>query len=200
MASGSRFVLPYQQAFDALGAVAPGCQLAFYITNTDTPATTYADQALTTPNTNPVVSNAAGLFGNIFLDPGVIYKVVLLTSGGDEIWTADPVTAFFDGARILAVASNYAVTAADVSTGQLELEVNAAGGSRTITVPIAIGDASSSAEVTVNKVDTSANPVLISDGANIIDIITTAATENGQINGWRRVYANGSTLRSRGVG
>ena len=90
MSEGSRFVLPYQTVIDATGVPLPGALLYFYESGTNTPLNTYSDQALTVPNTNPVVANAAGEFPNIFL---LIenYKVVLTDSSLDQIWTADPV-------------------------------------------------------------------------------------------------------------
>lgn len=49
-----------EQIFSSLGIVGSGYKLYFYETGTTTPKTTYSDEALTTPNTNPVVLNAAG--------------------------------------------------------------------------------------------------------------------------------------------
>jgi len=86
-----RYAVPFTTAFDAVGVVAPEALLYFYLTGSSTPAATYADYTLSTPNANPVQANAAGLFGNIFLDPSITYKVTLKTVDGDEIWTADPV-------------------------------------------------------------------------------------------------------------
>ena len=91
MSNSSRFVLPYQTVVGSTGAPLPGAQLFFYVTGTDTPAVTYADPALATPNANPVIANADGVFPNIFLDPAVTYKAVLEDSGGNQQWTADPV-------------------------------------------------------------------------------------------------------------
>lgn len=49
-----------EQIFSSLGVVGAGYKLYFYETSTTTPKSTYSDEALTTPNTNPVVLNAAG--------------------------------------------------------------------------------------------------------------------------------------------
>ena len=87
----SRYNVPYTTAFDSTGIVAPEAQLFFYLTGTSTPANTYSDAGLTTPNANPVQANGAGLFPSIFLIPSQLYKVVLEDVNGDEIWTADPV-------------------------------------------------------------------------------------------------------------
>ncbi len=90
MATGSRFQLPFATVVDLNGVPLPGAQLFFYTTGTSTPANTYSDSALTVPNGSPVVANAAGRFGNIFLDPTVTYKAVLEDQFGNVIWTADP--------------------------------------------------------------------------------------------------------------
>ncbi len=96
MASGPRFYMPKAYAFDEVGVTVPGALLNFYLTGSDTPTPTFANATLTVANTNPVEADAAGLFPDIFLNPLVIYKVVL--TGPDdgitpphEYWTADPV-------------------------------------------------------------------------------------------------------------
>jgi hypothetical protein len=96
MATGPRFYLPYPSVFTAAGVPIPGALLNFYITQTNTRAYTYTDYNLTTPNANPVVALDDGLFPAIFLNPDVVYKVVLTgpddgINPPDEIWTADPV-------------------------------------------------------------------------------------------------------------
>jgi hypothetical protein len=87
-----RFTMPRADAFDTSGNPRAGAKLYFYTTGTTTPLTTYSDDGLTTPNTNPVVADSAGLFGDIFLGTGT-YKVVLKSAADVTIWTADPVTA-----------------------------------------------------------------------------------------------------------
>lgn len=91
--SAQRFVLPYQTVVDAAGVPIPGAFLYFYAAGTSTPYNTYSDATLTTPNSNPVQANSAGVFPAIFLAL-VNYKVVLTDSLGNEIWTADPVGGF----------------------------------------------------------------------------------------------------------
>lgn len=86
----TRIVLPRQQVFDANGQVMPGAKLYTYASGTSTPKATYTDAGLTVPNTNPLIADAAGRFGDIF--PGVgAYKLVLQDPDGVTIWTADPV-------------------------------------------------------------------------------------------------------------
>ena len=95
--SGSRLVLPSQQPVQATGLPYAGGQLFFYLSGTNTLTPTYQDSGLTTPNTNPVSLDSAGDAGNVFLDPAIVYKVVLEDSNNNLIWTFDPVSPFAPG-------------------------------------------------------------------------------------------------------
>lgn len=86
----SRFYMPHQYAPDVTGAPLPGAFLYFYVSGTSTPLDTFQDAALSVPNTNPVVANAAGIFPDIFLQ-ALSYKVILTDSTGKQIWVSDPV-------------------------------------------------------------------------------------------------------------
>lgn len=87
----NRFVLPGQFTVDTNGTPRAGAKLFFYLTGTSTPEDTYSDNALTTPNTNPVVADSAGVWGDIFLGAAVSYKVILKTSADVTVDTWDPV-------------------------------------------------------------------------------------------------------------
>lgn len=84
----SRFILPYADIGEGIKP-ASGAKLYFYDTGTSTPKDTYSDSAATTPNTNPVVANSSGVFGDIWLTGS--YKVVLKDKNEVQIWEADPV-------------------------------------------------------------------------------------------------------------
>lgn len=86
----NRLYLPFSQWTDSNGDPLAGGKLYFYETGTTTPKDTYSDSGLGTPNANPVVADAAGVFGAIFLGSGN-YKVILKTSADATVWTADPV-------------------------------------------------------------------------------------------------------------
>jgi hypothetical protein len=64
----SRFTLPYQSVFDNNGHPLDGAKLYFYEEGTSTPKDTYSDEDFTTPNTNPVIADSQGQFGDIFLN------------------------------------------------------------------------------------------------------------------------------------
>ena len=86
-----RFTSPRAAYQDANGNPLSGAKLNFYRSGTTTPQDTYSDEGLTVANTNPVVADSAGRFGDIFLQP-LAYKVVLTDSGDVVVWTADPVS------------------------------------------------------------------------------------------------------------
>lgn len=86
----TRFTMPLAQWISSLGVPGAGYKLYFYTTLTSTPLDTFSDDLLTVPNTNPVVADSTGTWGAIFLS-GTDYKVVLTTSSGAVIATADPV-------------------------------------------------------------------------------------------------------------
>lgn len=85
----SRFILPFA---DVGSGIKPssGAQLFFYETGTSTLKDTFTDASGTIPNANPVIANASGVFGDIFITD--TYKVVLQDKNNSQIWEADPVT------------------------------------------------------------------------------------------------------------
>ena len=86
----NRFTLPFA---DVGSGITPedGAKLFFFDTGTSNPKNTFSDKAGTTPNTNPVIANANGVFSDIFTDGN--YKVRLTDKNDVQIWEADPVNA-----------------------------------------------------------------------------------------------------------
>lgn len=117
--SGFRYSTPYQTALDSAGVTLPGALLYFYQSGTATPLASYSDAALSLPNTNPVVSDAGGLFPNIFLQSGVDYKVILKDADGNQLWQADPVSGGGATIAIETVATIAALRALSVSSDTL---------------------------------------------------------------------------------
>lgn len=81
-ATGTLFPSPWFTALDVNGnpiALAKGC---FYSAGTSTPATTYSDVLLTTPNANPIRANSSGVIGPVYLTPGQSYKFILQDATG----------------------------------------------------------------------------------------------------------------------
>lgn len=78
--------IPSSAGFPQAGAV-----LYFYVTATSTPKNTYSDFALTTPNANPVVADANGVWPAIYLASDINYRVTVKTALGVLIYTQDDV-------------------------------------------------------------------------------------------------------------
>lgn len=117
MSAFSRFPVPFLHPVNGSGTPYPGALLYFYTAGTTTPLDTYSDLNLSVPNANPVVADANGLFGQIFLGSGT-YDVVLKTSGGATIWTAEDVAAAAVSAATTTVAGIVELaTTAEALTG-----------------------------------------------------------------------------------
>lgn len=86
--AAARFVMPLQVGFGTDGQFSPGSKLFFYEAGTSTPLETYSDADLAIENANPVIANAAGYFGNIFVKDQ-LYKVILTDVDDVQIFQAD---------------------------------------------------------------------------------------------------------------
>lgn len=85
-----RLIDPSFRAVGSDGVPLSGAKLFVYEAGTTTKTDTYSDSALSTVNSNPVVSNSAGLFADMFVAAGD-YKVVYATSDA-----TDPPTSSID--------------------------------------------------------------------------------------------------------
>jgi len=79
------------QYFNANGDPLSGGKLFFYDTGTLNLKTTYSNAAMTTPNANPVILDAAGVPGDIFFSGTA--KIVLKDANDVQIRVVDPVEA-----------------------------------------------------------------------------------------------------------
>lgn len=87
----SRFVLPFSDVGQGI-LPSDGAKLFFFATGTSTPKDTFSDAAGTVPNANPVIADASGVFGDIFISGS--YKAQLKDKNDVLIWEADPVDEF----------------------------------------------------------------------------------------------------------
>ena len=71
------------------GEILPGTKLYWYESGTSTPLATYSNEALTTPNANPVLSDSEGRFPSIWLQDAN-YKLVMELPNGTQR-TRDPI-------------------------------------------------------------------------------------------------------------
>ena len=164
-----RFYLPRSTAFDANGDPISGAKLEFFESGTTTPLDTFSDDALTVANTNPVIADSAGRFGDIFLQQAD-YKVTLSDADDNVIWTSDPVRA--DSPKSSDVREVLTTTVLDTSDDGKLVTADATSGAFIITLPAA-ATAGNGYEVTVQKVDSSTNIVTVdANGAETINGIS----------------------------
>ena len=62
-----------------------------YETGTTTLVATYSDTALSVANTNPIVADSSGRFGDIFVADNSLIKLVVTDADDVTIFEADPV-------------------------------------------------------------------------------------------------------------
>lgn len=68
---------------DADGIPHALAQLRAYLTGTTTPTPVYSDSGLTTPITQPVTADTAGIFPKMYLDPSISTRIKIIVAGGD---------------------------------------------------------------------------------------------------------------------
>lgn len=85
-------LMPPAQAYFTANDGTPlaGGLIYTYLSGTSTPQATYTDATGTVPNANPVVLNSAGR-ASIWLNTAVLYRIVVKTSLGVTLYTADGV-------------------------------------------------------------------------------------------------------------
>lgn len=131
MAIGVRYGEPNVFEIDADGVPLAGAQLFFFASGTNTPQATYSDVALTIANQNPVIADANGRFGAIFLITSNAYQVQLWTAPttdnptGSQVWTQDPVGPASGGAvsnvaGIIGEVRSFAALASAIPSGWYE--------------------------------------------------------------------------------
>jgi hypothetical protein len=87
---------PRFKAFTDTNAPAVGWKVRAYLQGTSTPATTYSDVTLATPNPAPVILDGSGE-ADIWLDPAVNYKITLSDASDVVQRTVDGIQADEDG-------------------------------------------------------------------------------------------------------
>jgi hypothetical protein len=87
----TRLLPPGYQVFDANGNVVSGALLYTYEAGMSSPKVSFSDAGGTIANSNPVVADASGRFGNLFATTGD-YRLVMQTPAGATLFTADPVS------------------------------------------------------------------------------------------------------------
>lgn len=87
----ARYSTPITQYLDDAGNPLVGGKLTFYASGTENLQNTYNTEALTIANTNPVILDAGGRAGNVWMQD-LDYKIRLYTADDVLVWEADPYT------------------------------------------------------------------------------------------------------------
>jgi hypothetical protein len=148
------------QFFDNNGVPLAGGLLYTYAAGTTSPLATYTTSSGVTPNTNPIILDAAGRPANeIWLSP-VAYKLVLKTSTGVQLWSMDNITG-------LPAAGSQNVQVA--TAGQTVFTVGFTYTVGNNTLNVLVNGAKQIA--TLNYVETSSTIVTFIDGLNVGDVV-----------------------------
>lgn len=89
--SGILFSNPIVQPLSSNGQLMAGCIATFYFSDSTTLAPIYGDGGLTMPTANPLTATASGSFNPVWLDPDIVYRIVITTSTGVLVADVDPV-------------------------------------------------------------------------------------------------------------
>ena len=106
---------PFKRYFDSSGDPLAGGLLYSYAAGTTTPQNTYTDINGGTANANPIVLDANGYAGSVWLDPTLSYKFVLKTAAGATIATEDNIVGLLNNDSV----PTAALQASSVTTAKI---------------------------------------------------------------------------------
>ncbi len=167
---------PFFQAIDGNGDPIAGAKLYFYTTGTSTLQNTYSqsDLAPANVNTNPVVANADGRFGPIYLATTADYKAILKDASDVTVGngTVDPLFAAGTSGRVAVNDASYAAQVTDRT-----IAYTAISSARTVTLPAALNFTAGDTLLIVDESGSASSTVTISvalTGSDTIRGVSTA--------------------------
>ena len=98
----SRFISPFPDVGNGISP-SDGAKYTFFESGTSTLKNTFSDQALTTKNANPVISDSDGVFPTIYIEG--TYKVRLEDKNNVQAREADPVSSVGEGTDIVTIST-----------------------------------------------------------------------------------------------
>jgi hypothetical protein len=151
---------PSLQVFDENGDPLEGALLYTYAAGTSTPLNTYSDVDGTVPNMNPIVADASGRFGDIFLTLAIAYKFVLNTVDNVTVYTVDNFV-------VPALSTTSADTAGEVAELLARpVQVDCCDGRLTLTTAVPVTTADVTAATTVYYTPYVGNRIALFDGVS----------------------------------
>ena len=168
------------QFFDDNGVPLAGGLIYTYLSGTSTPATTYTSSSGATPNTNPIVLDAAGRVAEeVWLTDDVQYRLVLQTALSVQIWLKDNISGFLSSTgRPIIVPSE--ATPSQTAAGSLvwgttsQILTSGNGSGRVTFVDTATAQTLTNKRVTP-RVGTVASGATITPTADLSDVYTVTA-------------------------
>ena len=168
------------QFFDDNGVPLAGGKIYTYLSGTSTPATTYTSSSGATPNTNPIVLDAAGRVAEeVWLTDDVQYRLVLQTALSVQIWLKDNISGFLSSTgRPIIVPSE--ATPSQTAAGSLvwgttsQILTSGNGSGRVTFVDTATAQTLTNKRVTP-RVNTVASGATITPTADLSDVYTVTA-------------------------
>jgi len=168
------------QFFDDNGVPLAGGKIYTYLSGTSTPATTYTSSSGATPNTNPIILDAAGRVAEeVWLTDDVQYRLVLQTALSVQIWLKDGISGFLSGdGRPIVVPSS--ATPAQTAAGSLvwdttsQVLTSGNGSGRVTFVDTATAQTLTNKRITP-RVGTVASGATITPTADLSDVYTVTA-------------------------
>lgn len=144
--------LPFRPTINLQGGIEPGAILEVYETGTLTPVSIYSDSGLTTPLSNPLTANGAGVFPPIYWDDATTIRIILKDASGTALpgGDVDPyIATAFEAEAILEDAAEQA-TAAGVQATAAAASALAAASSATAASTSATAAAASAASAVLS--------------------------------------------------
>jgi hypothetical protein len=148
------------QFFDNNGVPLAGGLLYSYSAGTTSPLATYTTSSGATPNTNPIVLDAAGRPANEIWLAVNAYKLVLKTSAGVQLWSMDNITG-------LPAAGSQAYATATAGQTVFTVGFTYTVGNNTLNVLVN----GSKQIATLNYVETNNTTITFVDGLNVGDVV-----------------------------
>lgn len=94
------FFMPQAVRINSAGLPYAAAYISFTLTTTTTETDSYTDAALAVAHANPVVSDSAGQFAAIYLDPAITYRARIYDASDNLLDDVDPVHAPFDASAV----------------------------------------------------------------------------------------------------
>ena len=88
--SGYLFYTPRYRPSSPTGGIYPNSTITVYLSQTTTLSPIYYDINLSTQLSNPILADTTGLFPAFFLNPGIIYRIILKDKNGVVVFDQDP--------------------------------------------------------------------------------------------------------------